>query len=724
MSKIAVIWGVTGQDGSYLSELLLDRDYTVYGVARRVSVDNTWRVEHLKGHDSFELIEGDITDSGCVYRILDQYFPHEVYNLAAQSHVGTSFQQPQLTLDINTMGTLNNLEAIRHLADRKEIRFYQASSSEMFGNNIDSDGFQRETTVFNPRSPYAVSKVAAHQLVHTYRESYGIYACAGVLFNHECFKYDYPFIIKCNDKIYIESIHDIACRFASFNIIDNKVGTTVENLYVWDANGWTKVNYISWFKNDPSKKSLKLINARNAVYSVSNDHVCIKEDDEEIEAGLLNIGDKIKTIDYPKEISNEKISLEESELIGMLVGDGCVSSKQFINKDIQLRKRFDYLFKKVNEYGWTKYYSSVSGFTGKIVGRLNFGKCQEWLQKFEFYSGCVDVFGHRYKKIPWQILNSSKDVMEAFLVGYNVCDGLKANKCIYQFKNFKTNSPILASGLLYLISQVTGQKFNITIEESWKHGKQQFYYSINLLSDKLNSVDKYDIIQKLQSTEPQISQREIYRRTGFSRMFISKIFNGYCPVNTHHLEKTPNEIKKIIHISNYDNWFFDLETESGTLHAGLGVGLVHNSPRRGNDFVTQKIAKYIKYLVGCFENGGMFNNYAQSGMKFDFLELGNLDAYRDWGHARDYVEAMWLMMQRQTPKDYVIATGITHSIRDFLDAAFNTLDIGWDRYVKINPKYYRPAEVDKLRGDASLARRELDWKPIYTFEKLVEDMVV
>ena len=185
--KRAIIYGVTGQDGSYLSEFLLGEGYKVYGVARRSSNDNTARLPISLTNKRFELVQGDVTDPAGIYRLLSSVKPHEVYNLAAQSHVWTSFEQPSTTWDIVAKGCMNILEVIRSM--QKKPRFYQASSSEMFGDNFDydSDGdvYQDELTAFNPQSPYAIAKAAAHQATALYRDSYGLFACSGILFNHE-----------------------------------------------------------------------------------------------------------------------------------------------------------------------------------------------------------------------------------------------------------------------------------------------------------------------------------------------------------------------------------------------------------------------------------------------------------------------------------------------------------------------------------------------------------
>jgi GDPmannose 4,6-dehydratase len=194
MNKTALIFGITGQDGSYLAELLLKKGYKVVGVTRRVSVSTLERVDHIL--PEITIVEGDITDGFNVSKIIEEFEPDEVYNLAAQSHVGTSFKQPSLTWDVTAGGVLNILEAIRYSSRKDSIRFYQASSSEMFGKNfteMDDDpmnlvwGFkyQDEDTAFVPQSPYAIAKLAAHHLVRNYRDSYGIHGSCGILFNHE-----------------------------------------------------------------------------------------------------------------------------------------------------------------------------------------------------------------------------------------------------------------------------------------------------------------------------------------------------------------------------------------------------------------------------------------------------------------------------------------------------------------------------------------------------------
>ena len=186
--KVALITGITGQDGSYLAEFLLEKGYIVHGIKRRASSFNTQRVDHIYqdphvSNASFKLHYGDLSDSSNLTRIIQETQPDEIYNLGAQSHVAVSFESPEYTADVDGMGTLRILEAIRILGLEKKTRFYQASTSELYG--LVQETPQRETTPFYPRSPYAVAKLYAYWITVNYREAYNMYACNGILFNHE-----------------------------------------------------------------------------------------------------------------------------------------------------------------------------------------------------------------------------------------------------------------------------------------------------------------------------------------------------------------------------------------------------------------------------------------------------------------------------------------------------------------------------------------------------------
>ena len=226
MIKKALITGITGQDGSYLAEFLLNKNYKIFGLYRRSSTNTFERINHLLCNDHLELIEGDITDATGVNRIIAKVKPDECYNLAAQSHVGTSFCEPVATFNVDALGPTNFLEAIKQ--NSPETRFYQASTSELYGNANVSP--QDENTPFRPSSPYAIAKLAAHHMVRLYREAYGMYACAGILFNHESER-------------------------RGENFITRKVTKYVAKLYFFIESGFDQ-------KFDPGKLKLGNLNAK------------------------------------------------------------------------------------------------------------------------------------------------------------------------------------------------------------------------------------------------------------------------------------------------------------------------------------------------------------------------------------------------------------------------------------------------------------------------------
>lgn len=217
--KTALITGITGQDGSYLAELLLEKGYEVHGLVRRTSTSNTGRIDHLIARDAITLHLGDMADAGSILRVVAEVRPDEIYNLAAQSHVALSFDAPEYAGDIDALGPLRVLEAVRILGLKDKCRVYQASTSELFGKVEEVP--QRETTPFHPFSPYAVAKQYGYWMVREYREAYGIYACNGILFNHESERRGEDFVtrkitraagrIACGlqDKLYLGNLDSL-----------------------------------------------------------------------------------------------------------------------------------------------------------------------------------------------------------------------------------------------------------------------------------------------------------------------------------------------------------------------------------------------------------------------------------------------------------------------------------------------------------------------------------
>ena len=211
-TKKALITGITGQDGSYLAELLLQKGYEVHGVKRRASSFNTERIDHIfeenfTENQKFFLHYGDLTDSSNLIRLINDIQPDEIYNLAAQSHVGVSFEVPEYTADVDAIGTLRILEAIRFLKLENKTKFYQASTSELYGKVVETP--QSETTPFYPRSPYAVAKLYAYWITVNYREAYGLYACNGILFNHESPRRGETFVTRKITRVLSNIVHGL-----------------------------------------------------------------------------------------------------------------------------------------------------------------------------------------------------------------------------------------------------------------------------------------------------------------------------------------------------------------------------------------------------------------------------------------------------------------------------------------------------------------------------------
>ena len=723
--KKALITGITGQDGSYLTEFLLKKGYEIHAIVRPASVFTTERIDHLYYNKEINdkrmfLYWGDLTDSSNLNRILEKVQPDEIYNLAAQSHVKVSFDIPEYTAEVDAIGTLRFLDAIKELGLRP--KFYQASTSELYGKVQEIP--QTEKTPFYPRSPYAAAKLYAYWVVVNYREAYDLFACNGILFNHETIASFMPMFCKnANEGEFdIKPINEIV-KFDQTK--EHYQSKKVSGIQVWGKNGWVDVTFASAYPHDVKgdNKYPRFINSRSGAFIATANHVVFMKDNSEKKVKDIEVGDCLETIKLPEPLNkfNSLISKEEAELMGMMVGDGSITySKKgigvhgkFTNSSDKIRNRFSYLWSKVTG-GHTVYYPSKSGFNPKkTVGRLRLVGGNNWLRKIDIYNE------DRTKRIPKVILNSSTEIMFAFLKGYNMTDGLKKNPCTYEFKNFKTNSATLAMGLWYLIDKTTKQDINLTLEMK---NDGRIFYSLNILSPVDNLLKEQKVRQLISKN---LSQREISRETKISRVFIRKIQHGGSCCIVHHLKKNPLEVKKIIDFPEYNGWFYDLETTSGKFHCGIGKCHVHNSPRRGKTFVTRKITR------------------AAASIKLGFQEklyLGNLNAKRDWGYAPEYIEAMWLMLQQEKPDDFVIATGETHTIREFCEFAFRELDIyidwqgkginekGIDRktgkiLIEVNPKYFRPTEVDILIGNPEKAKRILGWCPKTTFEELVKIMV-
>jgi GDPmannose 4,6-dehydratase len=676
--KKALITGITGQDGAYLAEFLLDKGYEVHGVKRRTSLFNTDRIDHLyqDPHETgrrFILHYGDMTDSSSLVRVIQLVQPDELYNLAAQSHVAVSFEEPEYTANSDALGTLRLLEAIRILGLEKKTRFYQASTSELFGKVQEIP--QKETTPFYPRSPYAVAKLYAYWITVNYREAYGMYACNGILFNHECITIDTPLVVRVNGvNNVVTPVELVALRRKGPNIQQ----FDLPDVEVWDGQTWTRVLAITATKRrrDDSDHALLAVQARGGVVSCTAHHKLIRADETEDRADALHVGDHILLAEaMPGSRDWTALAPEMAEFLGLMAADGYIPDHertvvQFTNNDAALQRRVAELWSRLF-LGSARFSESPSGFGPNRVGQTYLSGAGvatvQWL-RVQLYSD------DGFKRVPVLVLNASPEIQSAFLAGYYSGDGLKEGKG----DSVKTNSPLLAQGLFWLYA-IQGRMASVYLEQ--RNGRS--YYTLNL-----------------PTASPAGDKGQ-------------------------HLRKPATEVRRTdATFLDDDEWVFDLATESGRFVAGVGRIIAHNSPIRGETFVTRKITRALARI--------------KLGLQ-DCLFLGNLDAKRDWGHARDYVEMQWLMLQQDAPDDYVIATGAQYSVRDFVNAAAAELGmtIAWKGkgvdekghdaagrcVVAVDPRYFRPTEVETLLGDPAKAKKQLGWSPRIGFKELVAEMV-
>ena len=648
--KRALITGITGQDGSYLAELLLEQGYEVIGMLRRSSTVNFERIQHIQ--DRLTLVTGDLLDEVSLIHLLREHRPAEVYNLAAQSFVQTSFSQPVFTGEVTALGVTRMLDAIR-IAD-PDIRFYQASSSEMFGKVVEVP--QRETTPFYPRSPYGVAKVYGHWITVNYRESYGMHASSGILFNHECIASTTPLLVRR------QGVVDVAFPDELAPVIRNgRPVQTVElrDVEIWDGAGWTPVRSITATHRrttDPDHQMLG-VQARGGVVTVTAHHHMLDAQREIVPAHRLHPGDRLALADRVPELPAWTVlTTEFAELLGLLAAGGSIQGEeriQFTNDDPTLRARVVTLWSRLF-LGAASTCILPSGFNpeGQVeqVSLTASPALARWLRSQLYHES-------GYKRVPQLVLNGSRAIQDAFLAGYCAGDGLQAGNG----ESIKTNSPLLAQGLWWL-HRAQGRSCSVDVE----HRGEVASYQLNIGTANLPG-------EKEQ-----------------------------------HLRKPADEVQRVEPVPTADPWVFDLETESGIFCAGIGGIVVHNSPRRGLEFVTRKITHGVARI--------------KLGLDRE-LRLGNLDAQRDWGYAKDYVRAMWLMLQQDTPGDYVVATGTTHTVRRFCELAFEAAGLDYRDYVVQDERFFRPAEVDLLVGDPSKAKAVLGWQPETTFEELVQRMV-
>ncbi len=518
---------------------------------------------------------------------------------------------------------------------------------------------QTETTPFYPRSPYGVAKAYGHFITVNFRESYDLHASSGILFNHESVAATTPILIRENGMIAVKTPLDLVPL--------RRKGPSSQSftpggfLEVWDGRQWTPISAITATRRRRTDPAHELLSvqARAGAVEVTAHHNMLDPAHDKLAAAAVEVGDELALWDEAPPSSGWTVATEE--LAEFL---GLLAADGYIARD-------------AGQACFTNNDPVLRMQVASLWSRLFVGESREWTGVSGWNPdravGKLSLTGQPHA-ISWlrDQLYTKTDHKQVPSLILNAGDdiqraflrGYYAGDGLKRGNgdSIKTNSAVLAQGLCWMY-EVAGQPCSVYVEQ--RAGKT--YYQLNVGSRV---------------------------RVGMKGQ---------------HLRKNPAEVRRVVPASVPDDeWTFDIETESGVFAAGVGRLVISNSPRRGLEFVTRKITWHAAAI--------------KLGLESE-LRLGNLDAERDWGYAKDYVEAMWLMLQRDIPEDYVIATGTAHSVRECCEVAFDEAGLGdFSSYVTIDPSFVRPAEVDHLIGDSSKAERDLGWKPQTSFEELIRLM--
>jgi GDP-D-mannose dehydratase len=652
-----LITGITGFVGSHLAEHALSAGAQVFGSIRWRS--KTENIEHLRSQ--INVIESDLRDLSSVQGLLAAADPDYVVHLAAQSFVAASWQTPAETLYTNTVSQINLLEAIR--GRPKKPRFLVIGSSEEYGLVLEEELPVNEMNQLRPLSPYAVSKVAQDLMGYQYWKSYSLPIVRSRAFNHSVSRWT-PVFVQ-DDRTGLIDIRYISelRRYKPFGYLGGHLledGTVVWDMRrhetsVWANGKWTKIIHLSCHPLREGQRVLRLVSGAGIV-EVTGDHSVMvpgSTHNVAVSARHLSVGDRVAMADLPRG-SRMFVHEDVAWLLGFFVAEGCITNGKIriYNQDRKPLERCREIL--LAHFGIDSYF--VEGERG--VWRLTIRKpetCAHWLQPQVYASD-----GN--KRVPRSILNAQADAKLAFLRGYNEGDGLKAGYGSYEFKSFKTKSPILVLGLCYLVANTTRQRVCMNTEVR----PTGIYYLINLNSES-----------------------EAHANWG------------------RHLEVPEDIIKKIEEV-RYDGEVWDFETEDHVFHAGLGRNLVHNTgPRRGEVFAESNFAKQVAEI--------------EAGLREPVVRVGNLDARRDYSDVRDIVRGYWLLLERgELGEVYNLCSGKSWAIQEVLDFLLSHSAVSGIKVEK-DPARLRPSDVPNLLGDASKIRKALGWQPEIPFEQTLLD---
>jgi GDP-D-mannose dehydratase len=654
-----LITGITGFVGSHMAEYALVKGAQVFGSTRWRS--KTENIEHLRSKVTF--IESDLRDLSSVRALLETSVPDYIVHLAAQSFVGVSWHAPAETLTTNIISQVNLLEALRGL--KMSPRFLAVGSSEEYGLVLEGELPIKETNPLRPLSPYAVSKVTQDMMAYQYFKSYGLPIIRARAFNHSVGRHT-PVLLRDDrtgliDIQYISEIRRYKPRgYLGGQVLDD--GTVVWDMRrhpvsLWADGRWTKVIHLSCHPLRQGDRVLRLVSS-GGIVEVTGDHsVMVPGREAAVPASArdLSIGDRVTLVELPQN-SGMWAHEDVAWLLGFFVAEGCITSGKvrIFNKDRKPLERCREIL--LQHFGVDSYF--VEGV--RDVWRLTVRRPEafaRWLHPQVYASD-----GN--KRVPRNILNAQADAKLAFLRGYNEGDGLRGGHGTYEFKSFKTKSPILALGLCCLVASTTRQRVCLNTEVR----STGTYYLINLNSPHL--------------------QREEWGR---------------------HLEIPEDVIKKIEPVE-YDGEVWDFETDDHVFHAGLGRNLVHNTgPRRGDVFVESNFARQIAEM--------------EAGLREPVVYVGDLTPRRDYSDVRDIVRGYWLLLERGEPGEvYNLCSGKSWTIQHVLDFVLNLSTVKGIA-VKTDPARLRPSDVMVLEGNPSKMYKATGWKVEIPFERTLTELL-
>jgi len=654
-----LITGITGFVGSHLAEWALAQNADVIGALRWRS--NTEHIEHLR--DRLELIQSDLRELSSVRDLLERARPDYIVHLAAQSFVAASWQTPAETLLTNAISQMNLFEAIRQLGNR--ARFLVIGSSEEYGLVEPHELPIRETNPLRPLSPYAVSKVTQDLMGFQYFKSYGLDIVRARAFNHSVGRHT-PVLLR-DDRSGLIDIRYIGelrrykpTGYLGGQLLDD--GTTVWDMRrhpvsVWADGKWSKILHLSCHPLRPGDRVLRLV-ASGGIVEVTGDHSVMVPGPQgpvATSASELTVGDRVALVSMPTS-GGMWVHEDAAWLLGFFVAEGCITTSKvrLDNKDRKLLERSAEIL--LQHFGMDSYFAQNPRGVWRLSVRRSdaFG---QWLAPQVYASD-------RNKRVPRSILNAQPDAKLAFLRGYNEGDGLRAGHGVYEFKSFKTKSPILALGLCYLVANTTRQRLCMNTEVR----DTGTYYLINLNSS--------------------VEGHENWGR---------------------HL-RVPEDVLKKIELVPYEGEVWDFETEDHVFHAGLGRNLVHNTgPRRGDAFATSNFAKQIAEI--------------EAGSREPVVSAGDLKPTRDFSDVRDVVRGYWALLERGTAGEvYNLCSGTDWSIERVLQFLIAQSTVGGIQ-VRTDQARLRPSDVPALRGCADKIEAAVGWRTSIPLERTLSDLL-